>query len=69
MSLLSSDCYFESLALQETFAGPQACPSLVLPNMKYTMPIRIITPLYSASVFQWIWLGGPYKYRLLFSRY
>ena len=25
LSLLSSDCHFESLALQETFAGPQVC--------------------------------------------
>lgn len=33
MSLLSSDCYFESLALQETFAGPQVCALLVLPPM------------------------------------
>ncbi len=33
VSLLSSDCYFESLALQETFAGPQVCPPPVLPQI------------------------------------
>ncbi len=54
MSLLSSDCYFESLALQETFKGPQVCQSLTPP---YTSPhnmlsTRSISPLQCTAMFQ-----------------
>ncbi len=51
MSLLSSDCYFESLALQETFAGPQVrCQAECCHKCRlYTSPMSI-SPLLRALV-------------------